>query len=352
MKRPRIHVLYEHDVTGNPHGCAHIRLLRPLSHPVLGRHFDICFGLDLPPEPVDLLIVERLWRADIGPEDVERILAWCAEHTVPLVYMLDDDLLTLRSDEPWQIFPQTYHRLLVARLVRAATLVVVATEELARRLAPLNGRLRVVPNHLDERLYCPLPPNGRHGGIVRFGYMGTYTHLDDLLLVLPALRHVLTRHRREIEFEIVGVAADQGLAELFAGLPVRIVSPGDAFHYPDFVIWMQRHLRWDFAIAPLCDTHFNRAKSDLKFLDYGMLGIPGIFSRVPAYADTVRDEVDGFLVDNDTVSWQQALERLLGDASLRRRLGAAAKKRVMTERTLTQGAALWRAALGEALARR
>lgn len=347
IQRPRIHVLYEHDVAANPHGCAHIRLLRPLSHPLLAEQFDIRFALDLPAEPVDLLIVERLWRADVRPEHIERLLQWCQTHAVPLLYTLDDDLLDLRQDEPWQIFPQPYHRLLVAQLARAACLLVVTTNALSERFAPLAKCVEVVPNYLDERLY--VPPADPGDDLLRFGYMGTYTHLDDLLMILPALRSVLRRYREQVEFQLVGVAAEAGLDELFAGLPVRFLSPGDAFRYPDFVLWMQRHLRWHFAIAPLCDTPFNRAKSDLKFLDYAMLGIPGLFSRVAPYQDTVQDGITGLLVEADHSVWIAALECMIQEAPLRQRLRAAALAYVQANRLLDQGATVWRQAIERAL---
>ena len=62
---------------------------------------------------------------------------------------------------------------------------------------------------------------------------------------------------------------------------------------------MRQSLRWDFAIAPLEDDPFTRCKSDLKYLDYGALAIPAVFSDVRPYCETVRHRETGLVVPNE-----------------------------------------------------
>ena len=54
--------------------------------------------------------------------------------------------------------------------------------------------------------------------------------------------------------------------------------------------------RWAAGLAPLEDTPFNRAKSDLKFLEYSALGLPTVASRVTPYLGI--DAHGGVLADN------------------------------------------------------
>jgi glycosyltransferase involved in cell wall biosynthesis len=108
---------------------------------------------------------------------------------------------------------------------------------------------------------------------------------------------------------------------------------------------MKKNMKWDLAIAPLEDTRFNRAKSDIKFLDYSALGIPGIYSQVPIYTETVSHLETGYLAENTPEAWEQALEKLLAEKGLREQLAENARAYVNSARALEHCAIQWRIAL-------
>lgn len=167
-------------------------------------------------------------------------------------------------------------------------------------------------------------------------------------MILQPLRRFLAANRDKVRFEVIGVADDPVLESMFENLTVSIRNvPHNAIRYPEFMQWMASNLDWDFAIAPLCDDGFNAAKSDLKLLDYGMLGIPAIFSRGPTFRHSVQEGVTGLLADNTAESWYTALKRMLEDQPLRERLSAHVKDHVRNQRTLAQHAHRWPAALLE-----
>jgi glycosyltransferase involved in cell wall biosynthesis len=129
--------------------------------------------------------------------------------------------------------------------------------------------------------------------------------------------------------------------EAFDGLPVRMVDTGDTHEYPKFVAWMRQSIRWDFAIAPLEDDPFTRCKSDLKYLDYGALAIPAVFSDVRPYSETVRHRETGLVVPNEADAWAEALGEMVSDGALRSRLARAARDEVYATRMLATNAARW-----------
>lgn len=344
----KVHVLYECSEDGRPHGCGVIRLLRPLSHPSLHPLIELSSGIDLPPCSVDVLIVERLLDQSCDWPVLRAKLQSLRDEGTKIIAEIDDDLLSLNTEAGTRNWPSEAQKMWLRQLLRFSDGVIVSTPNLARRLAPLNPRIEVVANALDESLFAPFRhfdiKRGAPGPVV-FGYMGTLTHLDDLLSIIHPLRRVLARHGDRVRFEIVGIANQALLGSLFSGLPVKFLAPPrDEVEYERFTRWVCQNLRWDFGIAPLIESDFSRSKSDIKFLDYGVLGAPGIFSDVASYHDTVKDRINGLLA-RDTAGWEASLEMMITDDAARIDMARAAHTYVWGERTLGAAAADWASAI-------
>jgi glycosyltransferase involved in cell wall biosynthesis len=217
---------------------------------------------------------------------------------------------------------------------------------LKQRLAHINDSIDVLPNALDEQLFTrdseiqfPADSNSRK---IIIGYMGTFTHDSDLMMILQSLRSILRKYQEKVELQMVGGITGQAFIQSLQGLPVRVLHvPTNDVAYPNFVMWMKKNLNWDLAIAPLENNYFNRSKSDIKFLDYSALGIPGIYSRVPAYLNTIRHMDTGLLVHNSPEAWVEALDLLLADEPLRRHLAQNAQEYVFSKRMLQDCAINW-----------
>jgi glycosyltransferase involved in cell wall biosynthesis len=65
----------------------------------------------------------------------------------------------------------------------------------------------------------------------------------------------------------------------------------------------------------------------MKAIQYMAVGVPAIVSPVGANRTIVRDGIDGFHASTED-EWATVLDRILGDAALRRRLGDAARASV------------------------
>lgn len=345
----RVHLLVERDRNGNPHGSGQIRLLRPFSHPELTECFQVTVKDELPSTGADVIIVERGWRADATLESVEALAAAIRELGAKLIYTLDDNLLDLHRCQPWHEFSTDIKRNIVRFFLRQADGVVVSTEALKQRLLKLNPGVCVVPNALDERLFLhgdasPAMEKSATKPLI-IGYMGTHSHLHDLMMVLEPLRAILRENRGKIEFHLVGIAEDCRIAQCFDALPFRILDTAGNHFYPDFVPWAKEHLRWDMAIAPLVDNEFTRCKSDIKFLDYALLGIPGVYSNVEAYRRTVEPGKTGLLCDNKPKAWYASIRELIESYPLRQSVTSSAYEFASTQRLLRQSAINWKNAI-------
>ena len=92
--------------------------------------------------------------------------------------------------------------------------------------------------------------------------------------------------------------------------------------YEDYMVSLLNG-RYQFAITPLGGLEdyehlfFNSCKNPFKYLNYGVAGIPGIYSKSPIYNECVEQDVTGILVNNTRSEWLDALDRMSNDCELR-----------------------------------
>lgn len=327
--------------------CAYIRMRLPLRHPEIARDYAVetlsaSVAFD---RSIDAVVVQRT--AIANPRLAEHVVVETRRRGIPLVFETDDDLFGISEDHP------EYREYLAvtepARMIAAAAdLVTTSTPLLADRLRAVNERVAVIPNAIDERLwFAPDGEGVEDAGVLRILAMGTASHENDLRLLQRPLERLRARYGRSVELEVVGMTA-QDEEDWFTVLPIPL---GIRESYPLFVRWLRAHAgRWAFAAAPLIDTPFNASKSTLKYLDYGALGLAGIYSVVPPY-DELRDAgAPALFAENDDDAWTAALERLVENAAERLELSIAARSHVRHEHTLGAQAEarreFWNAVLG------
>ena len=98
----------------------------------------------------------------------------------------------------------------------------------------------------------------------------------------------------------------------------------------------------DINLAPLePDNPFCQAKSEIKFVEAALVGVPTVASRVEAYEQAIIHGQDGFLAVTPD-DWRSALQTLLDHPDERRNIGEAARHSVYTRYTPEQRAEqLW-----------
>lgn len=86
----------------------------------------------------------------------------------------------------------------------------------------------------------------------------------------------------------------------------------------------------DVNLAPLeLDNPFCQAKSEIKFTEAALVGVPTIASRVAAYEQAITDGQDGFLVSTPE-EWHAALQTLVAHPGQRLTMGEAARRSIYT----------------------
>ena len=234
---------------------------------------------------------------------------------VPFVFDFDD-AVWVRYVSPANSY-LSYLRMpgKTAFLCRGARHVLAGNPYLRDYALRHNRAVSIVPTTIDTERYRPLPP--RQPEVPVIGWTGSYSTGQYLSVVGGALTRLARSHR----FRVV------------------VVGGGESFRPPgvevEFRPWrsateLQDLSDFDIGLMPLPDAQWERGKCGLKALQYMALGVPAVVSPVGVNAQIVRDGENG-LVAADEAGWERALGRLLDDASLRARLGAAGRATVEAE---------------------
>jgi glycosyltransferase involved in cell wall biosynthesis len=158
------------------------------------------------------------------------------------------------------------------------------------------------------------PADPRRG--VRIGYPTTARPRVTPLLV-PLVRHFLEHYGNEVVFEFIG-----WMPEALSELPNVVLHPWIAEY--DAFLAFKLGRRWDIGIAPLLGDTFDQFKTDNKYREYAGCGIPGVYSRVSPFVETVRHGTTGLLVENEPADWIAALEQMVKSPELRASIATAA----------------------------
>jgi hypothetical protein len=162
----------------------------------------------------------------------------------------------------------------------------------------------------------------------RILYMGSRTHDEDLMLLRGVLDRLQGMLSRRVVLELAGVTDNPEAG----GWTSQLEIPRGSRSFPAFVSWLRSNrLRWHAAVAPLRDTGFNDAKSDLKLLEYAMLELPVVASNVGPY----RGSNLATLIPNESSCWAEAIAHTLDYHEVARARARAAKEIVLGDRMLT-----------------
>ena len=146
---------------------------------------------------------------------------------------------------------------------------------------------------------------------IKIGYFsGSISHNENFELIKPAIKEVLDNYPY-VELHIVG--------HLDIPQDMKQYSQRIVIHeYVDWKALPQLISQVDINLAPLVDSVFNRAKSEIKWIEAALVKVPTIASHIGAFADMMIDGQTGLLAKDS--EWKEKLESLILSADLRREL--------------------------------
>ena len=250
--------------------------------------------------------------APLGPPVLEWLLAKVMRRKI--IYDFDDAIWLANTSETNQMAASFKWHHKVDSICRWAHKNSCGNAYLAAHARQFNQRTVVNPTtidtgHLHNRLRNQTTP-----GRLVIGWTGTHSTLKYLHQVVPALAR-LEAEGLDFEFRVISNQAPT--------LPLRSLV---------FVPWckateMDDLLQFHVGLMPLENDLWAQGKCAFKALQYMALGIPPLVSPVGMNLEVVQPGHNGFVCDTPA-DWEAALRELLADASLRQRLGTAARRSV------------------------
>lgn len=171
----------------------------------------------------------------------------------------------------------------------------------------------VFANRIDDRYI-------RHAheekiGDIRIGYAsGTRSHKKDFDLIESAIFDHVSKENN-VSLHIIG-ATDVG---------PRILALPNVFTYPvlPYDEMIRQFGALDLMLVPLEETEFNDAKSNVKFVECGAVGVPVVASPAHEYLSTIVSGENGWLVRSER-DWRKTLSAVIEQPELLKHAGSSA----------------------------
>ena len=220
------------------------------------------------------------------------------------------------------------------RLARVCHGVIAGNEFIADHYRQFDVRVWTIPTSLDTAQWRPASPGVREAWVI--GWTGTSSNLGYLYRIEEALADFLGQNKQA---QLL-VVCDRR--------PVLKKLPSKSWR---FVRWSaDKEIRltqeMDVGLMPLPDTEWARGKCALKMIMYLAVGIPAIVTPV-GVSRKLLDQGEVGLAARNPNEWFNSLRRLFSDRDCAAQLGAAGRKLVEEQFSVTTNAPKLAAAIHE-----
>jgi len=258
------------------------------------------------------LIYIHMWVTPFGGsffESITRVLA------KKIIYDIEDNILVLMKSDvnPFIKYLRSNRKILY--LIRFADHVITSSPFLNQYCFPINKKhsCTYISSSVDTDCFIPVNKYNNDHKIV-IGWTGTFSSK----LYLDLLRSVFIELNKRCHFQLRVIG---NFSYEFPEIDLEVIQ----WTKENEVIDLQGI---DIGVYPLANEEWVQGKSGLKAIQYMAFGLPTVATAIGNTINVIDNMVNGWLVSSDA-EWVDALEKLVCDASLRRSMGEAARKKAV-----------------------
>ena len=325
-------------IGGHYMGCWYVRCLIPMIHNGwLGNYWGLAKEMKLAKEVMkevqsaDIVVFHRA--STIEHHKLAILLKQMGKKIVfdnDDTYKIDKSHAFYGLDEKGFKENTKFVNTLINNFIKNADLVTCSTEYLAKEYRELNPNVKVLPNLVNPDDWSK--PKRNKGDKVRIGVVGSVANYHDSQIV----EDVLTKLDNDPRVQLV-------LFGLHDKEKRKTNKQVNKVHKREYAFWdtlknveqapwcdmidyfdTLNDLELDIMMIPRKDNHFNKCKSNIKFLEASMCEIPVITNY---FKDSPYEKDGDYVVW--AKDWLKDLERLITDKKLRRDIGKKAKQYVL-----------------------
>jgi glycosyltransferase involved in cell wall biosynthesis len=251
---------------------------------------------------------------------------------IQIIFLLDDLLHDLPEKSSQYKKMKAAFRDARSRLRKALSYcdrLIVSTEPLAEMCQGMIEKIDIIPNRLRKTPWNELQSFRQQSAKPRVGWAGAQQHQGDLEIIIDVVKETA----EEVDWVFFGMCPEE-------------VKPyiKEAHDFVNIEAYPQKlaSLNLDLAVAPLEEHDFNIAKSNLRLLEYGILGWPVVCSDIFPYQ---TNEAPVVRVANNKAAWLAAIRQILADPSALQQAGDDLKAWVKQNYLLEEHLEEWFSAL-------
>ncbi|MGH6785609.1 MAG: glycosyltransferase family 4 protein [Novosphingobium sp.] len=277
------------------------------------------------------LVYVCMWVTPIGTSAFERM---ARARATALVYDIEDNVLGAieeTTDHPNPLIKLLRGRQKYLHLIRTADHVITSSPFLNASCLAINEHkaCTYISSSVDTDRFAPATRYCNDAPVV-VGWTGTFSSK----VYLDLLRGVFQRLAAKIPYKLRVIG---NFAYDLPGVDLEVVQWSAA----EEVVQLQV---LDIGVYPLPIDDWVLGKSGLKAIQYMAFALPCVATDVGTTPMLIRDGENGLLVKTEA-DWEAALEALIRDPALRRRLGEAARKDAVANYSLAAIAGQYRAVI-------
>lgn len=270
---------------------------------------------------------------------IPELIAEARKHKIRLVYDIDDyifdyagirDLPFFHTEEykDFEAYSELIHKCMEQMdgfLLSTDSLAAVTALEFPGKATYINrnaasAEMVILSNLAMEKKRC------RDTFIMGY-YSGSNTHNRDFELIEDVLLEFMKAHS-EVRLKVVGCLE---LGPKFDGVKEQVIREG----FMDWRRLPESIAEVDCNLMPLEDTIFQQCKSENKWMEAALVGVPTIGSMNRELEGATR-QLENIILCRNAEEWRDGLERLLADRTAAAEIAARARDYVLSHKTTLQ----------------
>ncbi|WP_347981549.1 rhamnan synthesis F family protein [Lactococcus petauri] len=261
-------------------------------------------------------------------EEFEKLCRLAQKYNKPVYYDIDDlvidtkytDLLSYTQDlSDIEKYEYDSGVKSYGKMMSLCDSVITTTQSLKEELENYSSEVIINRNLASEELVRlsqeTLKDYAQDSTKIKIGYFsGSITHNENFEMIKPAIMQILEKYPH-VELHLVG----------YIDLPQDLKKYTEQIIMNDYVDWKELPRlisQMDINLAPLVDSVFNRAKSEIKWLEAALVKVATVASHLGSFEEMISDDVTGLLAQPN--EWYEKLEILIENPDKRQRIAEAA----------------------------